>query len=67
MRIIVDREGEGRWIAKARELQATLEPFYQHLTEAAIAKGETPVAYGRIAAQCLHRCVCVFVCVSVNL
>ncbi|CAM9556062.1 unnamed protein product, partial [Laminaria digitata] len=55
LRTIVDREGEGRWIAKARDLQEALEPFYKRLTDAAIAKGETPVAYGRIAAQCLHR------------
>ena len=60
LRIIVDREGEGRWIAKARELRAKLTPFYKRLTAAAIARGETPVTYGRIAAQCLHRFVVFF-------
>ncbi|CAM9775333.1 unnamed protein product [Ectocarpus sp. 12 AP-2014] len=55
LRAIVVRDGEGVWKGKARELNSSMAPLHQKLTLKAIAQGESPVVYGRNAAQCLHR------------
>ncbi|CAM9238593.1 unnamed protein product [Ectocarpus fasciculatus] len=55
LRVIVVRDGEGGWKGKARELNSSMAPLHQELTLKAVARGESPVVYGRNAAQCLHR------------
>ncbi|CAM9187554.1 unnamed protein product [Ectocarpus sp. 8 AP-2014] len=55
LRVIVVRDGEGVWKGKARELNSSMAALHQKLTLKAIARGESPVVYGRNAAQCLHR------------
>lgn len=52
------RDGEGNWKEKSEKLNEVMESRYKAMATAAIAKGEAPVKFGRIAAQCLHRCAC---------
>lgn len=55
LRGIVRRDGVGKWKEKSEKLNEAMERRYKAMTTATIAKGETPVEYGRVAAQCLHR------------
>eukprot|EP00903_Cladosiphon_okamuranus_P016990 g15659.t1 len=55
LRGIVGRDGEGNWREKSEKLNEAMGSRYRAMTTAAIAKGEAPVEYGRVAAQCLHR------------
>lgn len=52
------RNGEGKWKEKSEKLNEVMASCYKAMTTAAIAKGEAPVEYGRVAAQCLHRYAC---------
>lgn len=56
MRVIVGREGESEWAQKAAELNKTMKPMYDRLALKALANGETPTHFGRVATQCLQRC-----------
>lgn len=74
MRGIVRHDGEGGWKEKSEKLNEALASRYKAMIAAAVAKGETPVEYGRVAAQCLHRytqrlvflCVLLFWCAVVD-
>ena len=55
MRGIVGRDGPGKWKEKSEKLNETMKSRYKAMAAAAVVKGETPVEYGRVASQCLHR------------
>ena len=49
------RDGDGKWKEKSEKLNEAMASRYKDMAAAAVAKGEAPVEYGRVAAQCLHR------------
>lgn len=55
LRGIVKRDEVGKWKEKAEKLNKAMASRYKAMTDTAVAKGEAPVQYGRVAAQCLHR------------